>query len=208
MKSIAYAFPDGTIILLSVAPDARRQIVVTPISFLAVETAETETSAKRFDCDVVPAETRPETDEELLARIADKDVPFGLDYKLVDNPLPLTLVNPEDEGPALQAWFASAGAIVGQGSGHVPGANSDREAPYQPSAYEIAESARLEAEGVAQAASHQTFLDDLTQTNAAEHEAWQARMEAARLETLNAVAEAEAAAAEAENAENEDTPAS
>lgn len=199
MKIIAYKNSIGGIAILATSPFTRRQVVVTPVSFERVVTKETETSAKRYDCEVIPAETRDETDDELVTRVALKDVPAGIDFKIAENPLPMT-----DED--LLDWFENeAGAVVGQGMGHAPGANSVPEAPYEPSAWDAAEQRRLADNAAALASAHDAFLNDLTLANIAEHEAWEKRRQAASVAALASLAEAiDLAIAQSETAQAEE----
>jgi len=162
IKTVSYKTPDGVIHVMFPAPFARRQVVVTPVSFERVVTEETETSAKRYDCEVIPAETRDETDDELVAWVALKDVPLGVDFKIAETPFPMA-----DED--LPAWFDDiAGDVVGQGQGYaLDDTTHENLTPWM-----VSENSRMMAEQSAIDKAHSDFIADLTADNEAEHEAW------------------------------------
>lgn len=98
MKIIAYKV--GTdVFLMSIASDARRQVIVTPARF----------EIQNGEIVAIEAETRDETDDELLAWVAQRDIPDGVDFKLADT-MP-------SEDADLSAWFDELGPIVGTAVG-------------------------------------------------------------------------------------------
>jgi len=94
---------DGNVVVPIVFPfdGARRQVVVTPAS-LVIQDGEIV---------AIPAETRDETDAELIAWVAAKDVPAGVAFKIVD----ASSVPPDEDLPT---WFDGLGKPDGKGMGH------------------------------------------------------------------------------------------
>lgn len=84
-KRIIYPTDDGGVAVLIPAPDARREVEVSPAVYESVLIEATdEIPAHEAHRVVTPAVMRPETDEEFLAWIAAKDVPAGKPFKIVD----------------------------------------------------------------------------------------------------------------------------
>ena len=98
MKIIAYKV-GADVFRMSVAPDARRRIIITPARF----------EIQNGEVVGIEAETRDETDDELIAWVAQRDIPAGVKFKLADK-MPA-------EDADLSAWFAGLGAVVGTAVG-------------------------------------------------------------------------------------------
>lgn len=75
-KKIIFPNPDGGVVILTPAPEARQLVIVTP--------AVTETNGSETVV-ITPAVTREQTDEEFLAWVAAKDVPPDTPFKIVDS---------------------------------------------------------------------------------------------------------------------------
>lgn len=98
MKIIAYKV--GTdVFIMSVASDARRQVVVTPARF----------EIQNGEVVGIEAETRDETDDELISWVAQRDVPAGVEFKIADK-------MPADDVD-LDAWFDGLGDYYGTAIG-------------------------------------------------------------------------------------------
>lgn len=98
MKIIAYKV--GTdVFIMSIASEARRQVVVTPARF---EIQDGEVVG-------IEAETRDETDDELIAWVAQRDVPAGVKFKISDE-------MPADDADLVE-WFDGLGASAGTAIG-------------------------------------------------------------------------------------------
>jgi hypothetical protein len=83
-KRILYPTDEGGVAVIILAPEARRQIEVTPAIYEIVVVPATETEPETTKETVTPAVLRDETDEEFLAWVAAKDVPEGKPFKIVD----------------------------------------------------------------------------------------------------------------------------
>ena len=84
-KRIIYQTPEGGVVVLIPAPEARRQVLVHEAVFEMVTVPATE-EAESYDEQrlVTPAVYRPETDDEFALAVALKDVPAGVPFKIVD----------------------------------------------------------------------------------------------------------------------------
>jgi hypothetical protein len=74
-KKIIFPNPEGGVVILTPADEARQVVVITPA---VTEIRGSETVV------ITPAETRMQTDEEFLAWVAAKDIPAGIPFKIVD----------------------------------------------------------------------------------------------------------------------------
>lgn len=101
---------DNVIHIVSPAPEGRMPVETSPASFARVDVPETAQSPAFAKLELVPSEHRAETDDELVARVALKDVPAGVPYKIANSPFPIA-----DED--LAAWFAGLGEPDGVGMG-------------------------------------------------------------------------------------------
>jgi hypothetical protein len=79
-KRIIYKTAEGGVAILIPAPEARKQVLVSEAVY------ETQQDEEGNDIQVLVSEAvyRDETDEEFLAWVAAKDVPDGIEYKVVD----------------------------------------------------------------------------------------------------------------------------
>lgn len=145
---------DNVIHMVRPSPDGRLPVETSPASFARIDFAETPQSPAFAKLELIPSEHRPETDEELVARVALKDVPAGVPYKIADSPFPIA-----DED--LAAWFAGLGEPDGVGMG--------AEAWF--AADEAARTARAEA---LQAEAEERLLE-IEQENAALAADWMSR---------------------------------
>ncbi len=95
-KVIVYQNDQGGVTILTPAPQAREQVLVSPAQFAtSIESFTSETRDEEnnviFNTVLSPVSTkiaeavyREETDDEFLNRIADKDVPKGTKHYIVD----------------------------------------------------------------------------------------------------------------------------
>jgi len=84
-KRIIYPTDDGGVAVIVPAPNARRQVLVTEAVYEAVIVPATEETPEHEAQQLVaPAVYRDETDDEFIAWIAQKDVPEGKPYEIVD----------------------------------------------------------------------------------------------------------------------------
>lgn len=98
MKIIAYKI-GSDIFRVTVASDARRQVVVTPARF----------EIQNGEVVGIEAETRDGTDDELIAWVAQRDIPAGVEFKFTDE-MPA-------EDADLVEWFDGLGASAGTAIG-------------------------------------------------------------------------------------------
>jgi len=98
MKIIAYK-NGSDIFRMTIASEARRQIIITPARF---EIQDGEVVG-------IEAETRDESDDEFMAWVAQRDVPAGIEFKFADE-------MPTDDSD-LVAWFDGLGASAGTAIG-------------------------------------------------------------------------------------------
>lgn len=84
MNRIIYKNDDGSVAVIIPAPDARRQVLVSEAVYRTVTVPATKDTPEHEVQELVePAVYRDETDEELAAWVAAKDVPAGKPYKIV-----------------------------------------------------------------------------------------------------------------------------
>lgn len=84
-QRIIYPNDDGGVSILIPAPNARKQVLVSEAVYESVFIPATEDTPEATEQKLVsPAVYRDETDEEFLTWIAQKDVPAGKPYKIVD----------------------------------------------------------------------------------------------------------------------------
>lgn len=83
-KRIIYPTDDGVAIIIP-AIEARKKILVTDAVYKTITIPATEDNPEYETQELVsPAVYRDETDEEFLQWIAEKDVPAGKQFKIVD----------------------------------------------------------------------------------------------------------------------------
>lgn len=84
-KRIIFQNDDGGVSVIIPAPDARVDILVSEAVYETILVPEDGDIPEREEQVLVePAVYRPETDEEFSVRIANKDVPTGKPYKIVN----------------------------------------------------------------------------------------------------------------------------
>ena len=84
-KRIIYPNDEGGVTVLILAPDARRQVLVSDAVYEPVIVPATEEFAEPEEQRIVQeAVYRDETDDEFAAWVAAKDVPEGKPFKIVD----------------------------------------------------------------------------------------------------------------------------
>lgn len=84
-KRIIYPTDDGGVAIIIPAPQARKNILVSDAVTETVIVPATEDTPEHEQTNIVtPAVYRDETDEEFLQWIAEKDVPAGKPFKIVD----------------------------------------------------------------------------------------------------------------------------
>lgn len=84
-KRIIYSTENGGVAVVIPAPQARRQVLVSEAVTKTVLVPATDDVPEHEETHVIePAVYRDETDEEFLAWIAAKDVPQGVEFKIVD----------------------------------------------------------------------------------------------------------------------------
>jgi hypothetical protein len=84
-QRIIYPNDDGGVAIIIPASDARKQVLVSEATYETIVIPATEDTPETTEERIVsPAVYRDETDEELVAWIAAKDVPAGKTYKIVD----------------------------------------------------------------------------------------------------------------------------
>lgn len=83
-KRIIYPNDDGGVSIIIPAPEARKKIIEQEavIEIQEVEIADGKKESKKVI--VSPEVSRMQTDEEFLQYIAEKDVPSGKPYKVID----------------------------------------------------------------------------------------------------------------------------
>jgi hypothetical protein len=79
-QRIIYKTEEGGVAVVVPAPEARKQILVSDTIY------ETQQDEEGNDVQVVVQQAvyRDQTDEEFVAWVASKDVPQGVEYKIVD----------------------------------------------------------------------------------------------------------------------------
>jgi hypothetical protein len=84
-KRIIYPTDDGGVAIIIPASEARKQVLVTDAVTETVIVQATEDTPEYEQINIVtPAAYRNQTDEEFLQWIAEKDVPAGKQFKIVD----------------------------------------------------------------------------------------------------------------------------
>lgn len=84
-QRIIYPTDDGGVAIIIPSPDARKQVLLSEATYETVVIPATEDIPESTEERMVsPAIYRDETDEEFLNWIAEKDVPEGKTYKIVD----------------------------------------------------------------------------------------------------------------------------
>lgn len=84
-KRIIYKNDNGGVSILIPAIEARRKILVSDAITETVIVPATENTPEQEQINIItPAVYRDETDEEFLQWIAEKDVPAGKQFKIVD----------------------------------------------------------------------------------------------------------------------------
>jgi hypothetical protein len=79
-KRIIYPTNNGGVAVIVPAPQARRQLLVSDAEY----EDQTNENGETVTVCIKDAVYRQETDEEFLAWVAKKDVPAGVEYKIVD----------------------------------------------------------------------------------------------------------------------------
>jgi hypothetical protein len=84
-KRIIYPTPDGGVAVIIPAYDARQKVLVHEAVYEMVVVPASEDAPEHEEQRlVVPAAYRDQTDDEFIAWVAAKDVPAGIEFKIVD----------------------------------------------------------------------------------------------------------------------------
>ncbi|CAB4198019.1 hypothetical protein UFOVP1309_47 [uncultured Caudovirales phage] len=85
-KRIIYPTHDGGVAIIIPAPEARQTAIVSAAVYETVTLPATKTTdAHEEQKLVVPEVTRLQTDDEFINWIAAKDVPTGVQFKIIDS---------------------------------------------------------------------------------------------------------------------------
>lgn len=84
-KRIIYPNDNGGVSIIIPAFESKKQILVTEAVYKTIIITDEETKKEHEELELIsPAVYRDQTDEEFLQFIADKDVPAGKPFQIVD----------------------------------------------------------------------------------------------------------------------------